>query len=201
MKKKLLVLISIVVAIITIIIIATTYALFESNIEGNVIVKTARWSILINNTDISSGNTKNFVIDGINLNGSNHTKDGKIAPGESGSFDILIDPTDTNVSIRYDVLFDLSNLEGTKISIVSIEETEEGKKLIKTGENLYTGIIELDKIKQGVKNNITVNLVWNEDETTNEEDTEMGSIANNTIQIPVSITVTQYLGEEIVGIE
>ena len=82
----------------------------------------------------------------------------------------------------------------------SIEETEAGKTLIKTGENTYTGTILLSEIKQGIKNNITVTLKWEQDETTDEEDTQIGSIENNKIQIPVNVKVTQYLGEEIQGI-
>ena len=200
MKKKILIFVSIIALIVTIIIISITYSLFQSNLQGSVIVQTANWKILINNTDISSGTQHSFVIDKINIIGSNHTKDGKIAPGEYGNFDVLIDATNTNVSIRYDIYFDFSNLEGTKISILSIEETEAGKELIQTGNNLYTGIMSLNEISKGIKNKITVNLVWNEDETTNKEDTEIGSIVNNTIQIPISIKVTQYLGEEIQGI-
>ena len=42
--------------------------------------------------------------------------------------------------------------------------------------------------------------MWYEDESTNERDTEMGSVENNAINIPISVKVTQYLGEEIQSI-
>lgn len=200
MKKTILIILVIITLIIAILTIVFTYAVFESEISGDVMVDKATWRILINNTDISNGTNKEFVIDKINVVGSNHTQAGKIAPGDSGNFNILIDPENTDVSIRYDVSLDFSNLENTKLKVESIEETEAGKTLIKTGENTYTGTILLSEIKQGIKNNITVTLKWEQDETTDEEDTQIGSIENNKIQIPVNVKVTQYLGEEIQGI-
>lgn len=200
MKKTILIILVIITLIIAILTIVFTYAVFESEISGDVMVDKATWRILINNTDITNGTNKEFVIDKINVVGSNHTQAGKIAPGDSGNFNILIDPENTDVSIRYDVSLDFSNLENTKLKVESIEETEEGKTLIKTGENTYTGTILLSEIKQGIKNNITVTLKWEQDETTDEEDTQIGSIENNKIQIPVNVKVTQYLGEEIQGI-
>ncbi len=200
MKKTILIILVIITLIIAILTIVFTYAVFESEISGDVMVDKATWRILINNTDITNGTNKEFVIDKINVVGSNHTQAGKIAPGDSGNFNILIDPENTDVSIRYDVSLDFSNLENTKLKVESIEETEAGKTLIKTGENTYTGTILLSEIKQGIKNNITVTLKWEQDETTDEEDTQIGSIENNKIQIPVNVKVTQYLGEEIQGI-
>lgn len=200
MKKKLLILASIISVIIFVITIIMTYALFESNVSAEISVNNATWKILINNTDITKESTKEFTIDQINVTGDTHTEGGKIAPGLSGNFNILIDPTDTDVSIKYEVTFDLSNLENTKIQIDSIEETILGKELLKTGDNTYTGVITLDEIRQGIKNEITVNLSWKEDETTNAEDTLIGSSENSRIEIPVSIKVSQYLGEEIESI-
>ena len=201
MKKAILIIASIIATIVLIITIYYTYALFESNVSAEVSVNNATWKILINETDITKENTKNFTINQINVTGDTHTEIGKLAPGLSGNFNILIDPTDTDVSIKYEVTFDLTNLDKTKIQIDSIEETILGKELIKTGENTYTGVISLDEINQGIKNEITVNLSWKEDETTNAEDTLIGSNVNSQIEIPVSIKVSQYLGEEIESIE
>ncbi len=109
----------------------------------------------------------------------------------------MIDPTDTDVSIRYDISFDLSELSDTKIKIDSIEEVNNTNNLIKTGENTYSGIIRLEEIQNKQTNKIVVNFTWDEDETTNEGDTAMGIIPDNKISIPVKVKVTQYLGEEI----
>ena len=52
-------------------------------------------------------------------------------------------------------------------------------------------------IKEGVKHNITVKFEWQEDETTNQEDSQIGQIPDNKISIPVTVTVRQYLGEPV----
>lgn len=201
MKKTILIIVLLICVIALALTILITYALFESNVSANVSVEKATWKIIINNTDVTNQNTKNFVIDKVNIVGNTHTENGKLAPGTSGNFNILIDPSNTDVSVKYEVTFDLTNLDKTKIQIESIDETILEKELIKTGNNTYTGIITLDEINRGVKNEIRVNLKWQEDETTNKEDTQMGSIINNSIEIPVSIKVSQYLGEEIKSIE
>lgn len=177
--------------------ILNTFAIFESKVTGEVEVQNAKWIIHINNTDITTGESKKFVIDQIDIDGNNRTAEGKIAPGLSGNFNIMIDPKGTDVTVRYDMEFDLSKLEGTKIQINSIEETEMGNSFVKTGENTYTGIISLSDIKKGVKHNITVKFEWQEDETTNQEDSQIGQIPDNKISIPVTVTVRQYLGEPV----
>lgn len=186
--------------LITIYIIGNTYAIFESEISGEKEVEKAKWTILVNRTNISNGIVEEFTIDQINVQGSETVEEGKLAPGLSGNFNIEIDPSDTDVSIKYEINFDLTNLENTKIKIDSIIETQEGNNLIKTGENTYTGIITLSDIQKGVKNNITINFSWDEDETTGEEDTAIGKIENGKINIPVKVKVLQYLGEEITEI-
>ncbi len=196
-KKYILGLIALICMLLTIYYIMDTLAIFESIVTGEVEVQNGKWIIHINNTDISTGNNKEFVIDQIDIEGSNRIEQGKIAPGLSGKFDVVIDPNGTDVSVRYDIEFDLSKLEGTKIRINSIEETEMGNMFIQTGENTYTGIILLDDIRNGAKHNITAQFDWQEDETTDEEDSKIGAIPNNKISIPVSVKVSQYLGEEV----
>ena len=53
------------------------------------------------------------------------------------------------------------------------------------------------EIKENKKNNIRVNVVWNNIEENSVEDSKIGLIYNNKLDIPVTVTVTQYLGEEI----
>ena len=77
------------------------------------------------------------------------------------------------------------------------QECVSGDTLIKTGENTYTNVLTLNDIKTGIKNNIRVNFSWNNIETNNIEDSKLGLIYNNKIEIPVEIEVLQYLGEEI----
>ena len=151
---------------------------------------------LVNDTDITSGVNTKFFVDEIIWNPSDNVKSGKLAPGVSGYFDIVIDPTDTDVSVRYDINFDFSEFENTNIVVTSIEEIN-NKTIVKTGTNKYTGVIPLSEIKNGVTNTIRVNVKWDNNEDNNEYDSSLGAVPNNVKNIPVFINVSQYLGETI----
>lgn len=183
-----------VVLVYTVYNIYETYALLETDEIVTNDFNTANWNILINDT-LLSGEETSFKIDKIKIDENSFVKENKLAPGTSGYFDILIDPSSTDVSIKYDINFDFSKVP-PGIDIVSIKETS-GSSLIKTGESTYTNVITLKEIKENKKNNIRVNVTWNNIEDNNLEDSKLGLIYDNKLDIPVTITVTQYLGEEI----
>ncbi len=175
---------------------STSFALLESKAVHVVSSDVATWSIIINNTDISNSSTS-FVIDQINWDSSDNVKEGKVAPGIGGYFDIIIDPSNTDVSIMYNLIFDFSSLENTDIEVESISEIS-NNEIIRTGQNTYTGIINLSDINNGITNDIRVNLKWNNNEENNEYDYELGKNANTILEIPVSVEVFQYTGEDII---
>ena len=192
-KKIFLILIMSLAVLFTVYIIYDTYALLETDEIVSNDINTAKWNIKINDTLL--GDTTSFVVDGIKIEENDYTKENKLAPGLTGYFDILIDPTDTDVSIKYTISFDFSNVpEG--IDVLGVVETS-GDTLIETDKNTYTNVLTLDDIKKEIKNNIRVNFSWNNIETNNIEDSKLGLIYNNKIEIPVKIEVLQYLGEEI----
>lgn len=193
-NKNILVVVSLILVFITIYIIRDTYGLFESKNIMNTNTNIAKWNVLINGTDIKSG--ENFVVDSINIVGNNNVLNGKMAPGTEGYFDILIDPTDTDTSILYSVTFDFTKVNGS-FAIDRIEETTSGN-LIRTGENTYSKVITLEEIKNKVTNTIRVYIKWNNVEENNEEDSKIGLTKDNFINIPVSVSVIQYLGEPVV---
>ena len=119
-----------------------TYALLETNISVVNDFNTAKWNININNTALS-GESTTFSVDNIQVDENTYNKDNKLAPGTTGYFDIEIDPTDTDVSIRYDIDFDFTALSNS-ISVLSIQETT-GADLIKTNLNTYTNVLTLNE--------------------------------------------------------
>lgn len=183
-------------AIITIYFINDTYALFETDLTNSSQAKTAKWQVLINETLIDS-QTENLIIDKITILDNEYTltEENKIAPGCEGYFEIEIDPNGTEVSVKYDISFDFSNIK-SGLEVVNILEST-GKELIKTGENTYSNIITYSEIKQNIKNNIRVNIRWNNDEENNESDSVLGTTKDSKLSIPVNITISQYLGENI----
>ena len=192
-NKRILIILSIILVFITIYIIRDTYGLFESKNTMIMDSGVAKWNVLINGTDIKSGD--NFIVDTVNIDSSDNVLGGKIAPGTKGYFDIVINPTDTETSILYSITFDFSQVVGS-ITIDKIEELTSGN-LIRTGKNTYSKIITLEEIENKVINTIRVYIKWNNIEENNEEDSKIGTIKDNFISIPVSVSVIQYLGEPV----
>lgn len=193
MKNKHIYYLSFILGVLLVMFIITeTYGLFETNNVMIVNSEIGKWNIYINETSATEGT---FVVDSITVMNNEKVKNGKIAPGTSGYFDIVIDPADTDVSIRYDISFDFSLILDS-FFIKKIEEAG-GVNLIQTDEFTYTNIIDLASIKEGATNTIRVYVEWINNEENNEQDSEVGQTKDNYINIPINILVSQYLGEEI----
>ena len=196
-QRKTFILICLIILVLAIYGMIRIYALFHSELNAKIEFKNGAWNILINETDITTGADITFMIDNVTTNENQHVKPGNLAPGLTGNFKIRINPTDTDVSIKYEVSLEENELNNSNLKIKSITETQEGNELIRTGENTYTGIITLEKIKAGYKNEITVEIEWVDDENNNETDTELGTIWDFEYQIPITVHVCQYFGEEL----
>lgn len=188
---------AIVLLIVIIVKIFYTFALLESHTTRIVKNGLGAWTILVNDTDVTASEVE-FEIDSIVYDQDSTVVSGRLAPGLGGHFDISIDPTDTEVSVRYDITFDYTELEslGTNINIASISEIS-GKNIIRTGENTYTGVISLAEIENNQVDTIRTAISWINDETKNTQDTDLGMQDNPTIVIPIQVRLIQYTGETI----
>lgn len=195
--KRFFIILTVMMLCFTIYLVSKTYAVFYSEGQADLNMKLAIWDIKVNNQDITKGTSKNFTITDFNILENSNVKSGKIAPGTTGSFDILINPTDTQVSIRYDLSIDSDKLEEYQIQIDSISEISNSNKLTKTGKNTYTGIIPLSKINGNYNNDIRIVFKWDNNEANNEKDTNIASVANSKTNIPITLTFSQYLNETI----
>lgn len=193
MKNKIIYIVCAIMIFISIYEIKNTYGLFESKKEIDIDKSVAKWNIYINDNNLNT--TETFTIDNFTFQETDTVAKDKIAPGILGWFDILIDARDTQVSIIYEITFDFTSLP-SNITVEKIEEIN-GREIIKTGPNTYSNYITLDDINNNVKDTIRVHIKWNNDEENNENDTNIGIIKNNSIKIPVLITVSQYLNDTI----
>lgn len=193
MKNKIIYIVCAIMIFISIYEIKNTYGLFESKKEIGVDKSVAKWNIYINDNNLNT--TETFTIDNFTFQETDTVAKDKIAPGILGWFDILIDARDTQVSIIYEITFDFTSLP-SNITVEKIEEIN-GREIIKTGPNTYSNYITLEDINNNLKDTIRVYIKWNNDEENNENDTNIGIIKNNSIKIPVSITVSQYLNDTI----
>lgn len=195
--KKVLFLLMMCISIVLIYKIISIYAVFHSKVEANVELKNGIWNITVNGEKITTGVDTEFIIDQITTTQNNNVKPGRLAPGLSGSFEIAINPEDTNVSVRYDIILNQEELGSSNLKIKSIEEVENGYELIKTAENTYTGIISLQDINNGVNHKIKMEVEWIDDGSNDENDTQLGINLTNKLKIPITVHAIQYLGEEV----
>ncbi|MBR4672155.1 MAG: hypothetical protein IKO78_03000 [Bacilli bacterium] len=177
-----------------------SYGLFESERTNTSQIDIAKWQVKVNNDSID-GSTSTFTVDNINWNSSPNVKEGKIAPGGSGYFDIVIDPNDTDVSIIYNITFDFSNLDEDQFQIDEIIELD-NKPIVHTDTYTYSNIMTLDDINNNETNTIRVYLSWVNDENNNEKDSDLGKVYNNSIEIPITVEILQYMdGDTLTSIE
>lgn len=117
-----------------------TYALYSNDSNANAGMQIAKWNIKVNDELVTSDN--NSFVSSIKII-SNNNLDTSVGAGETGYFDITIDPQTTEVSLEYTIKINTSSLpSGTivtgcelynssnvKVEDVSLRE-ESGKKCI-----------------------------------------------------------------------
>ena len=148
-----------------------------------------------------------------NWSESPHVKEPKVAPGMKGYFDLKIDPTGTDVSIKYTLTIDDSKI--AEMLGISADEAKDRINLKMTGivENgveielprdedgniVITKIKTLEQIKSENESdrvdNLEVEVTWENNEDNNDIDSQIGSVANSTIKLPVKVDVIQWTGE------
>lgn len=186
--------ISVVIIVCVIYLISNvTYTSYVSEADGQVDSKVAGWNILINNVLVSTGTEKNVGLSDIVWSGE-HVAEGKAAPGSTGVMNVLLDPTGTEVAIRYDLEIIDKNVDPTKILTIT-NIAEHGVDLVKTDVNTYTGIITLDMIKSGVKPSLVIDVSWVNDDNVNDLEREVESIEDYLL---IKFKASQYRGEQIV---
>lgn len=175
----------------------STYGVFESIILREVDFDVAAWKVEVNGSKVTN-EEKKFVIDDIKWESSDGVVNGKGAPGSEGYFDIIIDPKETEVSIKYEIVYDIEYLENINpaFKITKVEEIN-GNKIYLTSKNTYTGVIELKDIRLHRTNTIRTYIKWEDNEENNENDYALGS-SGDSFNLPVDVNVIQYLDEEIV---
>ena len=208
--KKLLRILVLIMLIITLFQIASMYALYKDQLEGEYTSLLGVWAIKVNETDISSGDenlTFNMTEDNLTYVDSDHVKSQKMAPGTQAYFDITIDPTNTDVSILYTLNIKLDAVTTAKLKLVKVEnyfqKTGEAEQVTNdevytdTETNEHTAVIPVTKINDKYLNHIRLYFEWENIEENNESDSELGQTENAKILIPLEINLKQYTGEGI----
>ena len=91
-------------------IITSTFSRYTTIQEGQPKAYIANWNVKINNEDITNKTTLSNVITLVPDSMKETTTDNKIAPGKYGHFDLIINPTGTEVAVEYTISLDVTNL-------------------------------------------------------------------------------------------
>lgn len=204
MLKKFKVLFVIASLAITLSLMSNTYSRYVASSQGNLQIEFAKWQLLVNNADITNQASSNVTFEPTIQTNENVAKD-KIAPSSTGYFDIEIDPTNVDVSFKYNINLNIDNsnipdLMITKYAIVP-ENYLEGDALEYNylDDNLISNT--LYHTSEGFKKfTIRVFFEWFEGENESMDDTADTDIGinaateNTTFTINANINFEQFIG-------
>ena len=198
MKKHILVILCVVSVIALIVQITYTYSLFETDRDAVIFSPIAKWNIMVNDSFVTSDTTQenSFRLGGVDWSSGNHVREGKAAPGSVGTFEINIDPTDTEVSFLYEITIDTSEFLNEEFYISGVRELN-GEEFVRTGESTYVGIAKLSDNQAGKVYHIEIDISWRNNDNNNDRDYELGVRAEEEIAIPVALKFVQYTGNEV----
>ena len=147
-KKKVLIVLAILVMVVLAFIGGQAYAKYVSEVRGEGTAEVATWSFKVNG--------QNEQVEEINLASTcdNETLVGnKIAPGTSGSFNIIVDATGSEVGINYNIAF--TEEENKPQNLKFIYNDTEYNSIKDLGNDLSGTINANDEEKT-----ITLNIKW-----------------------------------------
>lgn len=176
-KKALIISIIVIISVISFF-IGTLFNKYNASIKGEGMAEIAVWSFKVN--------AQKEQIQSIDLASTidNETiLDSKIAPGTSGSFDIIIDATDTQVGIKYNI----NSIEETNKphNLKFIYEEKEYNSLSELQEKLCGTICPNDISKV-----ITLKILWKWDYETGSTEEEIK--ANNLLDTEDAQNIQNY---------
>ena len=189
-KKMALLVIGVLLAIILSFMIGKTFSKYISEVKGTGTAEIANWVFKVNGKEDS--------IQNVNLLSTYNNEtliNNKVAPGTSGSFDIIVDATGSDVGVEYAIQF--------------LNESEKPQNLVFTyDDNQYATIQELEKDLSGTINandenktrTITINWEWQYETGENENEIHQNDIidTNNAKQLEnytfdIYVTGTQVM--------
>ncbi len=170
-------------------IIIGTRSKYFNQITGDGSIEVAKWYF-----DINGATETIATIDLSETYNKDTLVNGKIAPGTKGKFDLVVNAGDSDVAVKYDVVFsnEQNRPENLKFTCNGVE-LPESKEGITGYNSIFTGIIKPEDDRT-----VTLPIEWewkyetgteSEIESNDKKDTENGVNANNyTFDIVVSGT-------------
>lgn len=182
LKKKVIVGATLTVVGVSAILLGSTNSKYTNKISGNGETEIAKWYFSVN--------TATETMETIKLADTYDQStliNGKIAPGTSGSFDLVIDASDTEVGVKYQVDFQNETNKPTNLKFTYGNKTFSN---IEGYEEYFTDTIDANdsnKIRT-----LTVNWEWPYESDDDETDTNEGLQALD-YEFDIVVTGTQVV--------
>lgn len=181
---------------ISFITIKDTYAKYITSTNGDANINIARWKILVNNQDVTQNKEITNVITPV-FDGNDNIASNVIAPTAEGYFDILIDASNTDVSLKYEITTsnsDDSSVSDLQISGYSIDDSEKQTAMTDDGQVKIENSIFYNSKDKDLK--LRIYLKWNDDSDNgatmdNTKDTEATQIENSKAKVNVQVKFIQ----------
>lgn len=191
--RKIKLLIAFVALFICISQIKETYAKYIESKNGDAEFTVAGWKIKINNSDITDGASLSSLINPVYESNTN-IKDGVIAPGSQGYFDLSIDATNTEVSFNYEITIEPSEeSDVTDLSIYAYK-IDDGE-VTNVNNNINTITNRINNIDQNKTLTLRIYFKWldGEGEQMNNAADTAASVGRGTGKINVNAKFTQVV--------
>ena len=179
-----LILVFIIFALITTMVITETFALFETNATSTDELTIGAWKIYVNQNDVNLNET--ITLNDFTYTARTHTENGYFAPGSSGTFDIIIDASESDVSVAYDLDIDNSELTDHPNITFGIKNMTTNQEIL---SNTYNGTLLLNDANRTVT--IRITLTWNDQLTYDPNDSEL---IGESLSFPIELHFIQYTG-------
>ena len=169
-----------------------TYTSYESAVDNEVSVDVADWKIEIDGQDIAT-TTHDISLNNIVWENT-HASELTAAPGSKGIVKIKIDPTTTQVAIKYNITYIDHTIDPDCILTVNNIYLEE-EELLKVNDNTYSGVLTMNQIVEGTTRTLVIHVEWINDENNNEIDTQIGLDEKEPNYLKLEFDASQYTGE------
>lgn len=159
-KRKVLLVLAVLLIILLAFIGGQAYAKYVSEVRGNGVAEVATWDFKVNG--------QSEQVEEINLASTCNNEtlvDNKIAPGTTGSFNILVDATDSDVGINYNITF---TEEENKPENLKFFYNEKEYNSIKELEEELSGTINANE--EDKTRTLNVQWEWSYETGSNEEE-------------------------------
>lgn len=170
-----------------------TYSRYQTIFSGSGEAQIAKWAVALKDGEAELENQFDVVVVSADISGGNAAPN-RFAPGTSGQAALILDLTDTEVAVDYNITVDtrvLQNQIGT--SNISLTMLDGKNQPIEFGKDVY---VPLENQEKFTEENGTLtflfNLTWNNDsDNHNAADTSI-ALNYDALTLPVSVKIKQH---------